>query len=704
MAWPKWGADGQMGFEQHMFIPAEGMAGAGPAPLLFLPPAELEGFAPLPYWPIASWPVGGFEGLPPWLCWPADGFESLAVSWPVADRARARKRARKRARQREARALAAEKASREPHTAPDACEELSQSCQQEAEGSSEAVKQLQDDGKELHLQLEDAQARGEADLPSQNLKRLACCKEIIDRLLQLLGREVHGTEATSETTLLLEHEAQLSELHTAVCSLKAAHQVTEDELGTMRTALVERDRLKVQAEEEHRVRIANLQRELQRAEEVREEELGTMRAALAERDRLQAVAEEEDRVRFANLQRELQQAEEAMLELQDEGKKLRFRLENAEVSRVKDCEGLVEEESLWATITRSLLVPCDGSTATREPVKASEAPAVLAPQDTLDVPCDYHECLVELQAILSKFPFRKQSHETEKETLAAEPLFAFRSLLSDLRAATDGLQTKLQALREVATCPLTLSVFRRPMLAPDGHSYEMGPIAKWLRMKGASPVTRQPLRMNQLLRNRPLEKILEILSYGHCDVPDEADDELVEEMFQESPVHLALELALRGASSEVQPTASAGQDLVVAIEEQREDLALALLEGSVEHAILVGTYGEYQAPLHTIALIRGMPAVALALINHSDYTSQSVYMGPDHSISGLHLAAALGHRSFCEAFISTVGSVFAIMPVLADVSVRVCDRDLRFTFGMSAIDIARSHGHIDLAQRLEMAV
>ena len=55
--------------------------------------------------------------------------------------------------------------------------------------------------------------------------------------------------------------------------------------------------------------------------------------------------------------------------------------------------------------------------------------------------------------------------------------------------------------REPFTCPITYELFRDPVLAEDGHTYERVAIEKWIRENGTSPFTRQPLSMNQLHPN-----------------------------------------------------------------------------------------------------------------------------------------------------------------------------------------------------------
>ena len=50
-------------------------------------------------------------------------------------------------------------------------------------------------------------------------------------------------------------------------------------------------------------------------------------------------------------------------------------------------------------------------------------------------------------------------------------------------------------------CPITLELFRDPVLALDGHTYERKAIEDWIRQNGTSPLTRQELSLGHLYSN-----------------------------------------------------------------------------------------------------------------------------------------------------------------------------------------------------------
>lgn len=53
-------------------------------------------------------------------------------------------------------------------------------------------------------------------------------------------------------------------------------------------------------------------------------------------------------------------------------------------------------------------------------------------------------------------------------------------------------------VNEDLRCPITLELFRDPVLAGDGHVYEREAITRWISEYGTSPFTREPLQINDL--------------------------------------------------------------------------------------------------------------------------------------------------------------------------------------------------------------
>lgn len=58
-------------------------------------------------------------------------------------------------------------------------------------------------------------------------------------------------------------------------------------------------------------------------------------------------------------------------------------------------------------------------------------------------------------------------------------------------------------------CPITKEIMNDPVMGPDGHSYELLAIEEWLRDHGVSPMTREPMTADQLVKNHALRNLIE---------------------------------------------------------------------------------------------------------------------------------------------------------------------------------------------------
>ena len=50
-------------------------------------------------------------------------------------------------------------------------------------------------------------------------------------------------------------------------------------------------------------------------------------------------------------------------------------------------------------------------------------------------------------------------------------------------------------------CPITYELIKEAITCPDGHTYEKSAIYKWVKENGNSPLTKQPLTLNDLVPN-----------------------------------------------------------------------------------------------------------------------------------------------------------------------------------------------------------
>jgi hypothetical protein len=69
-------------------------------------------------------------------------------------------------------------------------------------------------------------------------------------------------------------------------------------------------------------------------------------------------------------------------------------------------------------------------------------------------------------------------------------------------------EKKEDDMPESFMCPLTQEVLRDPVVDPEGNSYERSAIESWLEKNNTSPITRKPLRKEDLVPNRALREVI----------------------------------------------------------------------------------------------------------------------------------------------------------------------------------------------------
>jgi len=69
---------------------------------------------------------------------------------------------------------------------------------------------------------------------------------------------------------------------------------------------------------------------------------------------------------------------------------------------------------------------------------------------------------------------------------------------------TEGFQ-----IPSILTCPITLTLFNDPVVASDGHTYEREAIERVIRQSQQSPLTREPLRTQNLNPNRIVKDMVD---------------------------------------------------------------------------------------------------------------------------------------------------------------------------------------------------
>ena len=72
------------------------------------------------------------------------------------------------------------------------------------------------------------------------------------------------------------------------------------------------------------------------------------------------------------------------------------------------------------------------------------------------------------------------------------------------------LQLKGMRIRDEYLCPIMYELFREPVVASDGHTYEREAIEKWLKTRNTSPRNGEPIS-GLLVANLNLKKLLQDL-------------------------------------------------------------------------------------------------------------------------------------------------------------------------------------------------
>jgi hypothetical protein len=90
-----------------------------------------------------------------------------------------------------------------------------------------------------------------------------------------------------------------------------------------------------------------------------------------------------------------------------------------------------------------------------------------------------------------------------------------RALEESLRSGFDTIVEKsvlpgeYRPLPDSLYCPITLDLIRKPVIDPDGKTFERDAISNWIRANGTSPVTRNVLAVDQLRSNEALHDLIE---------------------------------------------------------------------------------------------------------------------------------------------------------------------------------------------------
>lgn len=287
----------------------------------------------------------------------------------------------------------------------------------------------------------------------------------------------------------------------------------------------------------------------------------------------------------------------------------------------------------------------------------------------------------------------KRAIAAEARAVAAEEeVRQTKEALVLLEAENARLRSTLQAISELAICPIQQGVFNDPVVASDGYSYERRAIFEWQRRTGpfTSPLTREPLRLLQY-RNHFARQVLLCLSQAGILKVDEllpVDEGLVTPPFDDDDDLEEISIAstdlgeVGGANS---PVLMSGRgQLQQAIVQQNENHALYLLRMSSSPRGLNDVETGHTV-LH-LAIGFGFQEVALRILARPDFVCVNI-KDPTNS-TGLHWAAGRGYIGVCRAILNRED--FEQLHAINDL-------------GFSALQVARGVGHQELVELLEQA-
>lgn len=305
----------------------------------------------------------------------------------------------------------------------------------------------------------------------------------------------------------------------------------------------------------------------------------------------------------------------------------------------------------------------------------------------LDLEAASKKCLVKGEAPLAGKPEDASKESSDLAWYMGDFQQRSTHLLETLSKFLQRVEEAKEVLSRVLSCTLSLEVFQFPVLAPDGQVYEYRNIMTWLKENPTSPLTRMPMRPNELVHDRVVQQATEALWLLLGEEPPEEKAEVGEARLE---LPKALVLGLHEA-----------------ILSRDEATSLEMLAQSGQIAGLNARYGEEQATLLHLALLHGLPAVAEAIIMHPFFHKHSAPMGaPRKTVRAIHIAASLGMLSVCQALVQRCSGSIAVWAITRKTSLALIPsgRLLEFEVDHSALEMADLGGHRQIVELLLSAL
>lgn len=132
--------------------------------------------------------------------------------------------------------------------------------------------------------------------------------------------------------------------------------------------------------------------------------------------------------------------------------------------------------------------------------------------------CLYQRCAQTRQAVGEKISRTKSAHASS-QFKASSNAGAVPAAVRD--AKTSAKKRKKHDANmppDPFLCPITLEVMTDPVMDPEGNTFERSAIMEWLQMKNISPISRNPVRVDQLVPNRNLKALIQEFQSDTCDL------------------------------------------------------------------------------------------------------------------------------------------------------------------------------------------
>lgn len=242
------------------------------------------------------------------------------------------------------------------------------------------------------------------------------------------------------------------------------------------------------------------------------------------------------------------------------------------------------------------------------------------------------------------------------------------AVAQQLQASQDRLSSIRKDLADLCRCPISFKLMHRPMIGSDLRTYEKEVIEMVLDTTPSSPFTRAPM-WKALLRPNMLAADLLGLVVKHF------------------AADLEEEISVPAGRPE-----AVGDELVWAICEGHADEALELLGRDVDPKTLNMAY-EYESRIMSllqVSLCRGLPEVALAILQRPDFKRTETYS--QQGLLPLHMAAAYGFSAVCRAILEDCPYLWASRTQKAAVLVAPCGKRVEIPVGSRAVDCCRLSG------------